>query len=183
MLLLLNRGYFPSKSEALAVEVNIDKACVCSSKEKGHAMTARKTQHCVYVCICFCMKSCCIRIFVIYVLMYEHMLVYMNMHIWIHMPVTLYLWVCVRMCEWNILNVRVFKMSCRLQYLKSSILVVHQWPGLRWGHSLASSSSSQLYASAVQHLQGPGLNLFFLIAHNCSVDVYFLISSNITGSW
>lgn len=28
----------------------------------------------------------------------------------------------------------------------------------------------------------PGLNLFFLMAHNCSVDVYFLISSDITGA-
>lgn len=28
----------------------------------------------------------------------------------------------------------------------------------------------------------PGLNLFFLMGHNCSVDVYFLISSDITGA-
>lgn len=31
--------------------------------------------------------------------------------------------------------------------------------------------------------RGPRLNLFFLIAHNCSLDVYFLISSDIAGAW
>ena len=56
-----------------------------------------------------------------------------------------------------------------------------QWPERRWAYSFASSSS-HLHASTVPHSQGPGLNLFFLIAHNCSVDVYFLISSDITGA-
>lgn len=46
-----------------------------------------------------------------------------------------------------------------------------------------ASSSSHLHASTRAAPAGaPGLNLFFLMAHNCSVDVYFLISSDITGA-
>lgn len=42
------------------------------------------------------------------------------------------------------------------------------------------SISSHFSESSVRR---PGPNLFSLIACNCSVDVYFLISSNITGVW
>lgn len=92
---------------------------------------------------------------------------YLSVHIEVF---KLFLTLYTNTCEWN--------MRSTMQYLKCSTSSRLCFSGPSRGKAF---SSSDLYASTVQHLHGPGLNLFFLMACNCSVDVYFLISSNITG--
>lgn len=170
------------------MQVNIDEACVCSSKEpeKGRTMTADKAQSvCVWknIChLCLCVWAHTSLFGRVYVPVYEYVCMNTSVFIWRCFML------CMHMCEWNMLNMYSRSLPCEVDcsisnVLQSSpVLVVLHWPELRWGYSL-TSSSSHLYASTVQHSQGPRLNLFFLIAHNCSVDVYFLISSDITGAW
>lgn len=118
----------------------------------------------------------CMTIFIIYSCMYERMLDCQSVYVLlgVHMETfNLLLTLYTNVCEWN--------MWSRLRYLKCSTIFTDLGCASVARAEVRLSSSSDLYASTVLHLQGPRLNLFFLMACNCSVDVYFLISSNITG--
>lgn len=117
------------------MQVNTDEARVCSWKEleKGHTMTR--------LCVCVCVYASVwnhvyysIRLLCLYVWAHAclcrcaySIFLSMNMHIWIHLcafgDASIRLWPC--MCEWNMLNVHIFKIAtmwCRLRYLKCSTI-------------------------------------------------------------
>lgn len=140
MLLLLNRGYF------LHLNLRPWQCKLTPTKLVfAHGKSSRKGTRwqgsvCVCVCICLCMKPCVYyNIRLLSLCVWAHaclcrcvysMFQSMNMHIWIHLrafgDASICLWPCV--CEWNMLNVHVFKIAtmwCRLQYLKCSTIFTH----------------------------------------------------------